>query len=53
MPSVFFLIVQSLICCLFCFVDVCRAATYVSKADGSALRMIIPNIEVEMKVKCL
>lgn len=35
----------------FCYVDICRASTYVSKTDGSALRLIVPNIETELKVK--
>ncbi|TPX30663.1 hypothetical protein SmJEL517_g05805 [Synchytrium microbalum] len=34
-----------------CYVDICRASTYVSKQDGSALRMIVPNIENELKDK--
>ncbi|TPX48503.1 hypothetical protein SeLEV6574_g01999 [Synchytrium endobioticum] len=34
-----------------CYVDICRASTYVSKQVGSALRMIVPNIEHELKDK--
>jgi len=33
----------------YSFVDICRASTFVSKTDGSALRLLIPNIEVELK----
>ncbi|KAJ3047470.1 Ras GTPase activating protein ira2, partial [Quaeritorhiza haematococci] len=32
-----------------CYVDICRASTFVSKADGSALRMIVPNVEMELR----
>lgn len=35
-----------------CYVDVCKASTYVSKNDTSALRHIVPEIENELKV-CL
>ena len=34
----------------FCCVDICKACTFVSKSDGVSLRLIVPNIEVEMKV---
>jgi len=33
-----------------CYVDVCKASTYVSKNDTSALRHIVPEIENELKV---
>lgn len=33
----------------FSYVDMCRASTFVSKTDGSALRLLVPNIEVELK----
>ncbi|KAG0047826.1 Ras GTPase activating protein ira2 [Gryganskiella cystojenkinii] len=32
-----------------CYVDVCKASTYVSKNDTSALRHIVPEIENELK----
>jgi len=32
----------------FSYVDICKASTFVSKADGSALRLLIPNIENEL-----
>jgi hypothetical protein len=32
-----------------CYVDICKASTYVSKGDMSALRFIIPAIESELK----
>ncbi|KAF9111158.1 Ras GTPase activating protein ira2 [Mortierella sp. AM989] len=32
-----------------CYVDVCKASTYVSKHDTSALRHIVPEIENELK----
>ena len=31
-----------------CYIDLCKASTYVSKSDISALRYIIPSIEVEL-----
>ncbi|CAG8450213.1 2329_t:CDS:10 [Ambispora leptoticha] len=34
-----------------CYVDICKAATYVSKNDSSALRLIVPEIENELKEK--
>lgn len=34
-----------------CYVDICKAATYVSKTDVSALRHIVPDIENELKEK--
>ncbi|KAI9491357.1 hypothetical protein BDB00DRAFT_874401 [Zychaea mexicana] len=34
-----------------CYVDICKAATYVSKSDVSALRHIVPDIENELKEK--
>lgn len=34
-----------------CYVDICKAATYVSKSDSSALRHIVPDIENELKEK--
>ncbi|KAI8390971.1 uncharacterized protein BYT42DRAFT_508674 [Radiomyces spectabilis] len=34
-----------------CYVDICKAATYVSKSDMSALRHIVPDIENELKDK--
>jgi len=33
----------------FSYVDICRASTFVSKTDGSALRLLVPNIENELK----
>ncbi|KAI8801315.1 hypothetical protein BJ742DRAFT_685193 [Cladochytrium replicatum] len=36
---------------VFCYVELCRASTFVNKTDGSALRMIVPNIENELKEK--
>jgi len=33
----------------FSYVDMCRASTFVSKTDGSALRLLVPNIEIELK----
>eukprot|EP01156_Anaeramoeba_ignava_P023993 Anaeramoba_ignava/c21872_g3_i1.p2 GENE.c21872_g3_i1~~c21872_g3_i1.p2 ORF type:complete len:906 (-),score=291.81 c21872_g3_i1:3138-5465(-) len=35
----------------FCLVDLCRASTYVSKSDMSALRYIVPNVESDLKKK--
>jgi len=32
-----------------CCVDICKASTFVSKSDMSALRYIVPAIEVELK----
>ncbi|KAL6048750.1 Neurofibromin 1 [Balamuthia mandrillaris] len=32
-----------------CYVDICKASTFVSKQDMSALRYIIPSIETELK----
>ncbi|KAI8972992.1 hypothetical protein BDB01DRAFT_839035 [Pilobolus umbonatus] len=32
-----------------CYVDVCKAATYVSKSDTSALRHLVPDIESELR----
>ncbi|KAG0224055.1 Ras GTPase activating protein ira2, partial [Actinomortierella wolfii] len=32
-----------------CYVDVCKAATYVSRNDNSALRHVVPEIENELK----
>ncbi|RUS29150.1 hypothetical protein BC938DRAFT_480989 [Jimgerdemannia flammicorona] len=34
-----------------CYVDICKASTYVSKNDMSALRHIVPEIENELKEK--
>ncbi|KAG9291425.1 hypothetical protein G9A89_021843 [Geosiphon pyriformis] len=34
-----------------CYVDICKASTYVSKNDSSALRLIVPEIENELKEK--
>lgn len=34
-----------------CYVDICKASTYVSKNDTSALRHIVPEIENELKEK--
>ncbi|CAG8730221.1 7577_t:CDS:2, partial [Ambispora leptoticha] len=34
-----------------CYVDICKAATYVSKSDSSALRLIVPEIANELKEK--
>ncbi|KAI9282283.1 hypothetical protein BY458DRAFT_429071 [Sporodiniella umbellata] len=31
-----------------CYVDICRAATYVSKNDMTAIRQIVPDIETEL-----
>ncbi|KAG1471849.1 hypothetical protein G6F56_001890 [Rhizopus delemar] len=31
-----------------CYVDICRAATYVSKDDMTAIRQIVPDIETEL-----
>ncbi|ORX72553.1 hypothetical protein BCR32DRAFT_285738 [Anaeromyces robustus] len=33
----------------FSYVDICRASTFVSKTDGSALRLLVPNFESELK----
>ena len=35
----------------FCYIDICRASTFVSKTDGVAVRMVVPNIESELKEK--
>ncbi|KAF2077194.1 hypothetical protein CYY_001515 [Polysphondylium violaceum] len=32
-----------------CYVDICKASTFVSKSDMSALRYIVPAIETELK----
>jgi neurofibromin 1 len=32
-----------------CYVDICKAATYVARSDASALRHIVPDIENELK----
>lgn len=32
-----------------CYVDICKAATYVSKTDSSALRRIVPEVENELR----
>lgn len=32
-----------------CYVDICKAATYVSKTDASALRHIVPDVENELR----
>jgi len=32
-----------------CYVDICKASTYVNKGDMSALRFIVPAIETELK----
>ncbi|EGG19811.1 neurofibromin [Cavenderia fasciculata] len=32
-----------------CYVDICKASTYVSKSELSALRYIVPAIETELK----
>lgn len=32
-----------------CYVDICKAATYVSKNDASALRHIVPDVENELR----
>ncbi|CAG8470540.1 8562_t:CDS:10 [Ambispora gerdemannii] len=34
-----------------CYVDICKASTYVAKSDNSALRLIVPEIENELKEK--
>lgn len=34
-----------------CLVDMCKAATYVSKSDKSALRHLVPEVENELKEK--
>lgn len=34
-----------------CYVDICKAATYVSKIDSSALRHIVPDIEHELRTQ--
>ena len=34
-----------------CYVDICKASTYVSKSDTSALRYIVTDIEAELKEK--
>jgi len=34
-----------------CYVDICKASTFVSKADMSALRYIVPAIEMDLKEK--
>ncbi|KAJ3122925.1 Ras GTPase activating protein ira2 [Nowakowskiella sp. JEL0407] len=36
---------------VFCYVDLCKAATFVSKEDGLALRSIVPNIESDLRDK--
>ncbi|CAO3650284.1 unnamed protein product [Mucor fragilis] len=32
-----------------CYVDICKAATYVAKSDASALRHIVPDVENELR----
>eukprot|EP01113_Clastostelium_recurvatum_P009144 TRINITY_DN1436_c0_g1_i2.p1 TRINITY_DN1436_c0_g1~~TRINITY_DN1436_c0_g1_i2.p1 ORF type:complete len:2696 (+),score=879.69 TRINITY_DN1436_c0_g1_i2:238-8325(+) len=32
-----------------CYVDICKAATFVSKSDMSALRYLVPSIELELR----
>ncbi|KAJ3221156.1 Ras GTPase activating protein ira2, partial [Clydaea vesicula] len=34
---------------IFCLVEICKASTFCPKNDGMALRMIIPNMETELK----
>ncbi|CAG8836714.1 29817_t:CDS:2, partial [Racocetra persica] len=34
-----------------CYVDICKASTYVNYNDSSTLRSIVPDIEVELKSK--
>ncbi|CAI2172941.1 5991_t:CDS:10 [Funneliformis geosporum] len=34
-----------------CYVDICKASTYVAKNDSSALRLIVPDIENDLKAK--
>ncbi|KAI9475616.1 MAG: hypothetical protein EXX96DRAFT_506141 [Benjaminiella poitrasii] len=34
-----------------CYVDICKATTYVSKSDPSALRNIVPDVEHELRVQ--
>ena len=36
-----------------CCVDICKAATFVSKTDMSVLRYIVPEIETELKVQLI
>ncbi|KAF7726129.1 Ras GTPase activating protein ira2 [Apophysomyces ossiformis] len=36
---------------IICYVDICKAATYVSKSDVSALRHIVPEVENELREK--
>ncbi|KAJ1548672.1 Ras GTPase activating protein ira2, partial [Nowakowskiella sp. JEL0078] len=36
---------------VFCYVDLCRAATFVSKSDGFALRSTVSNIESDLREK--
>ena len=32
-----------------CYVDICKASTFVSKSDTSALRFLVPDAEIELK----
>ncbi|POG62935.1 hypothetical protein GLOIN_2v1784706 [Rhizophagus irregularis DAOM 181602=DAOM 197198] len=34
-----------------CYVDICKASTYVAKSDSSALLQIVPDIENDLKAK--
>ncbi|CAG8508989.1 2177_t:CDS:10 [Funneliformis mosseae] len=34
-----------------CYVDICKASTYVAKNDSSALRLIVPDIENDLKAR--
>ncbi|KAG9288022.1 hypothetical protein G9A89_017617 [Geosiphon pyriformis] len=34
-----------------CYIDICKASTYLSKNESSALRFIVPEIENELKEK--
>ena len=34
-----------------CYVDICKASTYVAKSDNGALRHIVPDIENDLKVR--
>ncbi|CAG8526331.1 12565_t:CDS:2 [Rhizophagus irregularis] len=36
-----------------CYVDICKASTYVAKSDSSALLQIVPDIENDLKVRFL
>lgn len=34
----------------FCYVDICRVCSFLSKTDGVSMRVLVPNIETELKV---